>query len=194
MIRRDNDERKRACMCACTWGTGGFQRMFFSGAGVKPVVPVGLFFRSRTTPLGSSLSLKTRFFSCQPTWLTGSERTWCSCFWLKISSMYLTSHTIWDSYHSLMVDLDHLVPSVDLPRQVCGRLNIIHKQPRSKPDRPLSLNYSQNAVETGRRSGTTRGWFLHQMNTQRSESWEKASQCVWLSAELFFMSRRCQTR
>lgn len=44
--------------------------MFLSGAGVKPVVPVGLFLRSRTTPLGSSLSFITRFFSCQPTWLT----------------------------------------------------------------------------------------------------------------------------
>lgn len=58
-----------------TWGTGGFQRMFLRGAGVKPVVPVGLFFSSRTTPLGSSLSLMTKFFSCQPTWLNPWEGT-----------------------------------------------------------------------------------------------------------------------
>lgn len=63
----DNDMALLA-VCVCTWGTGGFQRMFLSGAGVNPVVPVGLFFRRRTTPLGSSLSLTTRFFSCQPTW------------------------------------------------------------------------------------------------------------------------------
>lgn len=186
MIRWDDDERKRACMCACTWGTGGFQRMFFSGAGVKPVVPVGLFFRSSTTPLGSSLSLKTRFFSCQPTWLTGSERTWRSCVWLKIYSMYLTSHTIWDSYHSLMVNLDHLVPSVDLPRQVCGRLNIIHKQ--------LLLNTARNWLFSKCCGNWAALWYrscLHQMNTQRSESWEKASQHVTVSR---IISRRCQTR
>lgn len=41
--------------------------MFLSGAGVKPDVPAGLFFSSSATPLGSSLSLATRFFSCQPT-------------------------------------------------------------------------------------------------------------------------------
>lgn len=49
----------------CAWG--GFHRMFLSGAGVKPDVPAGLFFSSSTTPLGSSLSLATRFFNCQPT-------------------------------------------------------------------------------------------------------------------------------
>lgn len=50
-----------------TCAMGGFQRMFLRGAGVNPQVPVGLFFSSRTTPLGSSLSFPTRFFSCQPT-------------------------------------------------------------------------------------------------------------------------------
>lgn len=60
-------------MCTPTCGTGGFQRMFLSGAGVKPVVPVGLFLRSRSTPLGSSRSLTTRFFSCHPTWCTGTH-------------------------------------------------------------------------------------------------------------------------
>lgn len=50
----------------CAWG--GFHRMFLRGAGVKPDVPAGLFFSSSTTPLGSSLSLATRFFSCQPTY------------------------------------------------------------------------------------------------------------------------------
>lgn len=61
------------CLCTPTCGTGGFQRMFLSGAGVKPVVPVGLFLRSRSTPLGSSRSLTTRFFSCHPTWCTGTH-------------------------------------------------------------------------------------------------------------------------
>lgn len=61
------------CLCTPTCGTGGFQRMFLSGAGVKPVVPVGLFLRSRNTPLGSSRSLTTRFFSCHPTWCTGTH-------------------------------------------------------------------------------------------------------------------------
>ena len=52
--------------CTCT--RGGFQRMFFRGAGAKLEVPEGLFFRTRTTPEGSSLSFPTKFFSCQPTW------------------------------------------------------------------------------------------------------------------------------
>lgn len=76
------------CMCIYTWGTGGFQRMFLSGAGVKPVVPVGLFFRRRTTPLGSSLSLITRFFSCQPTWLTGCEHTETRTQSISMCSIY----------------------------------------------------------------------------------------------------------
>lgn len=51
--------------CTCT--RGGFQRMFFRGAGVKQADPVGLFFTVRKVLAGFSLSLATRFFSCQPT-------------------------------------------------------------------------------------------------------------------------------
>lgn len=58
----------------CAWG--GFHRMFLRGAGVKPDVPAGLFFSSSTTPLGSSLSLPTRFFSCQPTYSRKHTKTY----------------------------------------------------------------------------------------------------------------------
>lgn len=47
---------------------GGFQRRFFSGAGVKWKEPVGRFFSSSRTPAGFSRNLATRFFSCHPTW------------------------------------------------------------------------------------------------------------------------------
>lgn len=46
---------------------GGFQRRFFSGAGVKWKEPVGRFLSSSLTPAGFSRNFATRFFSCHPT-------------------------------------------------------------------------------------------------------------------------------
>lgn len=108
-----------------TCGTGGFQRMFLSGAGVKPVVPEGLFFRSRITPLGSSRSLTTRFFSCHPT--CGAEKhTHKRCFIFVCRTQEYQEggggHSLRGSYNCLEVDLDDLVSSMDLPGQVCRGL------------------------------------------------------------------------
>lgn len=76
------------CIQAPTCGTGGFQRMFLSGAGVKPVVLEGLFFRSRITPFGSSRSLTTRFFSCQPTLYTQNSECSLSMVCAQIDTMH----------------------------------------------------------------------------------------------------------
>lgn len=51
-----------------TCRASGFQRAFFSSAGVEPRVFCGLFFSVRMTPPGSSRRQLTKFFNCQPTW------------------------------------------------------------------------------------------------------------------------------
>lgn len=61
-----------------TCRASGFQRAFFSSAGVEPRVFCGLFFSVRMTPLGSSRRQLTKFFSCQPTWKT--NETWLQIY------------------------------------------------------------------------------------------------------------------
>ena len=114
-----------ACLCCVpTCCAGGFQRMFLSGAGVNPAVPVGLFLRSRITPLGSSRSLTTRFFSCHPTWCTDTHTHTHKVGVINARGVWNCSNrgSVCGSHDCLKVDLDDLITGVDLSGQVCRRL------------------------------------------------------------------------